>query len=122
MGQEEIHPQVSVYGFDLSQKDKQGQSYHQRGNKSIRDRLGRFITQIGRVPWLIGGNWNMEPGTCTIEGTNRAAAYIDPGAATCHTGNTFDWFMVSGGLALAAESNVEEDTQIYVHYPDRLRV
>eukprot|EP00972_Heterocapsa_arctica_P074348 10972527-Heterocapsa_arctica.AAC.1 len=50
----------------------------------------------------------MEPGICALEGTHRAAAYMDPGAATCYTGNTLDWYMVSGGLALSAESNVYE--------------
>eukprot|EP00972_Heterocapsa_arctica_P079573 11725850-Heterocapsa_arctica.AAC.1 len=30
--------------------------------------------------------------------------------------------MVSGGLALAAETEVDHDKQIYVHYPVRLRV
>eukprot|EP00972_Heterocapsa_arctica_P032720 4819555-Heterocapsa_arctica.AAC.1 len=64
----------------------------------------------------------MEPGTCIIEGTKIAAAYVDPGAPTCHTGNTQDWFMVSGGLALSAESKVEGDTPIYAHYPVKLRV
>eukprot|EP00972_Heterocapsa_arctica_P060551 8933751-Heterocapsa_arctica.AAC.1 len=63
----------------------------------------------------------MEPGTFTIEGTNSAAVYIDPGEATCHTGNTLDWYMVRGGLTLTAEIQVEQDTQIYAHYPDRLR-
>eukprot|EP00972_Heterocapsa_arctica_P019061 2813673-Heterocapsa_arctica.AAC.1 len=47
----------------------------------------------------------MEPGTCIIEGTNSAAAYIDPGAATCH-----------------ADSEVEGATHIYAHYPVILRV
>eukprot|EP00972_Heterocapsa_arctica_P091229 13461404-Heterocapsa_arctica.AAC.1 len=101
----------------LAKKDKQGQHYFQKGNTTLRDRLGRYFTQIGRVPWIIGGDWNMEPGTCIIEGTNRAAAYIDPGAPTCHTGNTLDWYMVSGGLALSAETKVEGDIPIYAHYP-----
>eukprot|EP00972_Heterocapsa_arctica_P015110 2224813-Heterocapsa_arctica.AAC.1 len=30
--------------------------------------------------------------------------------------------MVSGGLALAAETKVDKDTQIYVHYPVQLKV
>eukprot|EP00972_Heterocapsa_arctica_P089247 13161804-Heterocapsa_arctica.AAC.1 len=38
----------SIYGFDTGQKYKQGQTYSERGNKSIRDRLGRYITQLGR--------------------------------------------------------------------------
>eukprot|EP00972_Heterocapsa_arctica_P067320 9935055-Heterocapsa_arctica.AAC.1 len=64
----------------------------------------------------------MEPGTFTIEGANSAAAYIDPGKSACHTGNTLDWRMVSGGLAMAAHIKVEQDTQIYAHYPVRLKV
>eukprot|EP00972_Heterocapsa_arctica_P061174 9020675-Heterocapsa_arctica.AAC.1 len=30
--------------------------------------------------------------------------------------------MVSGGLALSADTNVDPDTQMYAHYPVRLRV
>eukprot|EP00972_Heterocapsa_arctica_P009881 1453156-Heterocapsa_arctica.AAC.1 len=64
----------------------------------------------------------MEPGSFTIEGTNSAAAYVEPGAPTCNTGSTLDWFMVSGGLAMAAESKVESDTQIYAHSLVKLKV
>jgi hypothetical protein len=112
----------AIYGYDTGQKDKFGQSYHERGNRSIRDRLGRFITQLGRVPWIIGGDWNMAPGTCVIEGMNNAAAYLDPMGATCNTGSTLDWFMVSGGLAIGAETQVDNDTHIYSHYPVRLKI
>eukprot|EP00972_Heterocapsa_arctica_P004089 607418-Heterocapsa_arctica.AAC.1 len=59
----------------------------------------------------------MGPGACVIEGMNNPAAYLDPMEATCHTGNTIDWFMVSGGLAIAAETKVDKDTQIDAHYP-----
>eukprot|EP00972_Heterocapsa_arctica_P003847 573020-Heterocapsa_arctica.AAC.1 len=83
----------SIYGFDTGQKDKQGQSYYERGNISIRDRLGRYITQLGKAPWIIGGDWNMAPGVCIIEGMSNSAAYLDPVDATCHSGNTLDWFM-----------------------------
>eukprot|EP00972_Heterocapsa_arctica_P038527 5676835-Heterocapsa_arctica.AAC.1 len=64
----------------------------------------------------------MTPGTCVIEGMNNSAAYIDPIDATCSTGNTLDWFMVSGGLAIAAETRVDKDTQIYSHYPVQLKI
>eukprot|EP00972_Heterocapsa_arctica_P090698 13382942-Heterocapsa_arctica.AAC.1 len=30
--------------------------------------------------------------------------------------------MVSGGLAIAAETNVDKDTQIYPHYPVQLKI
>eukprot|EP00972_Heterocapsa_arctica_P069828 10315477-Heterocapsa_arctica.AAC.1 len=62
----------------------------------------------------------MEPGACIIEGTKSAAAYLDTRALACHTGNTLDWFMVSGGLALSAETNVEGYIPIYAHYPVKL--
>eukprot|EP00972_Heterocapsa_arctica_P080461 11856405-Heterocapsa_arctica.AAC.1 len=54
----------------------------------------------------------MAPGTCTVEGMNNSAAYLDPMAptSTCSTRNTLDWFMVSGGLAIAAETRVDPDT------------
>eukprot|EP00972_Heterocapsa_arctica_P042649 6286665-Heterocapsa_arctica.AAC.1 len=42
--------------------------------------------------------------------------------ATCSSGNTLDWFMVSGGLANAAETNVDKDTQIFSHYPVQLKI
>eukprot|EP00972_Heterocapsa_arctica_P084357 12426168-Heterocapsa_arctica.AAC.1 len=38
----------SIFGFDTGQKDKQGQNYHERGNRTIRDTLGIYITQLGR--------------------------------------------------------------------------
>eukprot|EP00972_Heterocapsa_arctica_P086858 12804919-Heterocapsa_arctica.AAC.1 len=63
----------------------------------------------------------MAPGTCVIEGMNNSAADLGPIASTCCTGNTLDWFMVSGGLAIIAETKVEKDTHIYAHYPVQLK-
>eukprot|EP00972_Heterocapsa_arctica_P074693 11023208-Heterocapsa_arctica.AAC.1 len=53
---------------------------------------------------------------------NNAAAYLDPMESTCNTGNTLDWYMVSGGLAIAAETIVDKDTQIRSHYPVQLKI
>eukprot|EP00972_Heterocapsa_arctica_P041115 6059796-Heterocapsa_arctica.AAC.1 len=64
----------------------------------------------------------MTPGTCVIESMNNSAAYLDPMEATCSTGNTLDWFMVSGGPAIAAETNVDKDTQLYSHYHVQLKI
>eukprot|EP00972_Heterocapsa_arctica_P019285 2846387-Heterocapsa_arctica.AAC.1 len=64
----------------------------------------------------------MAPGTCVIERMNNSAAYLDPIDATCSTGNTLDWFMVSGGLAIAAETKVDKDTHCYSHYPVQLKI
>eukprot|EP00972_Heterocapsa_arctica_P089651 13220899-Heterocapsa_arctica.AAC.1 len=64
----------------------------------------------------------MTPGTCVIEGMNNSAAYLDPIDATCSTGNTLNWFMVSGGLAIAAETKVDKDTELFSHYPVQLKI
>eukprot|EP00972_Heterocapsa_arctica_P016851 2488928-Heterocapsa_arctica.AAC.1 len=64
----------------------------------------------------------MTPGTCVIEGMNNSAAYLDPIDATCSTGNTLDWFVVSGGLAIAAETRVDKYTQLFSHYPVQLKI
>eukprot|EP00972_Heterocapsa_arctica_P040161 5917617-Heterocapsa_arctica.AAC.1 len=53
---------------------------------------------------------------------NNSAAYLDPIDATCSSGNTLDWFMVSGGLAIAAETKVDKYTQLYSHYPVQLKI
>eukprot|EP00972_Heterocapsa_arctica_P066543 9819550-Heterocapsa_arctica.AAC.1 len=63
----------------------------------------------------------MGPGSCVIEGMNNAA-YLDPMEATCSSGNILDCFMVSGGLAIAAETNVDKDTPIFSHYPEQLKI
>eukprot|EP00972_Heterocapsa_arctica_P093651 13815301-Heterocapsa_arctica.AAC.1 len=64
----------------------------------------------------------MTPGTCVIEGMNNSAAYPDPIEATCSSGNTLDWFGVSGGLAIAAETKFDKETTIYSHYPVQLKI
>eukprot|EP00972_Heterocapsa_arctica_P042040 6198878-Heterocapsa_arctica.AAC.1 len=64
----------------------------------------------------------MAPGSCIIEGLKNAAAYMDPMDATCNTGNTLDWYMISGGLAIGAETSVDKDTQIYARYPVKLKI
>eukprot|EP00972_Heterocapsa_arctica_P027854 4096265-Heterocapsa_arctica.AAC.1 len=53
---------------------------------------------------------------------NNSAAYLDPIEATCSTGKTLDWFMVSGGLAIAAATQVETYTQLFSHYPAQLKI
>eukprot|EP00972_Heterocapsa_arctica_P109109 16067291-Heterocapsa_arctica.AAC.1 len=60
--------------------------------------------------------------TCVIEGMNNSAAYLDPIDSTCSTRNTLYLFMVSGGLAIAAETRVDKDTQLYSHYPVQLNI
>ena len=64
----------------------------------------------------------MAPKDVTIEGMNSNAIYFDPVVATCSTGSTLDWFLVSGSLAINAETHVDEDSIIHSHCPVYLKI
>eukprot|EP00972_Heterocapsa_arctica_P075823 11183994-Heterocapsa_arctica.AAC.1 len=73
----------------------------------------------------MGGDWNLEPGTFTLENTNAKAAYVDPGSHTfSRDGVTskLDWFLVCPELAISAAAMVNNDTHISGHSPVRLNV
>eukprot|EP00972_Heterocapsa_arctica_P072784 10745504-Heterocapsa_arctica.AAC.1 len=112
---ESIHI-VSIYGHDT------GQHHHEEGNDVLRGSVGRHLAAIGRVHWVVGGGCNLQPGECTIEGASCIAVYVEPGAPTCITGSTIDWFFVCAGLANGAESKVEGDAAVDKHKPVRLRI
>eukprot|EP00972_Heterocapsa_arctica_P096272 14204010-Heterocapsa_arctica.AAC.1 len=60
---------MSIYGHDT------GQTNNEDGNQVLRGRVGRHLAAIGRVPWVVGGDWNLQPGEFTIEGASCTAAY-----------------------------------------------
>eukprot|EP00972_Heterocapsa_arctica_P115674 16449117-Heterocapsa_arctica.AAC.2 len=76
---------MSIYGHDT------GQTTNEEGNQILRGRAGRHLAAIGRVPWVVGGDWHLQPGEFTIEGASSTAACVEPGAPTCITGSTIDW-------------------------------
>eukprot|EP00972_Heterocapsa_arctica_P108222 15937328-Heterocapsa_arctica.AAC.1 len=93
-----------VYSHHVYLWSRRCQTNPEEGNKVLRGRVGRHLSAIGRIPWVVGGSWNLQPGEFTIEGASRTAAYVEPGAPTCTTGSTIDWLMVSAGLANEVES------------------
>eukprot|EP00972_Heterocapsa_arctica_P098403 14521821-Heterocapsa_arctica.AAC.1 len=69
---------MCIYGLDSGQTNP----LPEEGNKVLRARISEHLAKIGGVPWIIGGDWNLEPGTSTLENTNAKAAYVDPGSHT----------------------------------------
>eukprot|EP00972_Heterocapsa_arctica_P019635 2898067-Heterocapsa_arctica.AAC.1 len=69
---------MCIYGLDIGQTNPGPEE----GNKVLRTRISEHLGKIGRVPWIIGGYWNLEPGTFTLESTNAKAAYVEPGSHT----------------------------------------
>eukprot|EP00972_Heterocapsa_arctica_P010315 1515765-Heterocapsa_arctica.AAC.1 len=94
---------MCIYGLDT------GQTYPgpEEGNKVLRTSISEHLATFGRVPWIIGGDWNLEPGIFILENTNAKAAYVDPGSHTySRDGATskLDWFSVCPELAISAEA------------------
>eukprot|EP00972_Heterocapsa_arctica_P079583 11727474-Heterocapsa_arctica.AAC.1 len=65
-GSRSIHI-MSIYGHDVGQNDPE------EGNKVLRERVGRHLSAIGRVPWVVGGDLNLQPGEFTIKGASCTA-------------------------------------------------
>eukprot|EP00972_Heterocapsa_arctica_P052947 7795390-Heterocapsa_arctica.AAC.1 len=60
-----------MYGLDTGQVNPGPEE----GNIMLRDRVAEHLAKLGRVPWIIGGDWKVEPGTFTLENHNGKAAY-----------------------------------------------
>eukprot|EP00972_Heterocapsa_arctica_P032785 4826960-Heterocapsa_arctica.AAC.1 len=107
---------MCIYGLDSGQTNPPPEE----GNEVLRARISEHLAKISRVPWIIGGDWNVEPVTFTLENTTAKAAYVDPGSHTySRDGVTskLDWFLVCPELAISAEAMVNNDTHISGHSP-----
>eukprot|EP00972_Heterocapsa_arctica_P020669 3048513-Heterocapsa_arctica.AAC.1 len=94
---------ICIYGLDTGQTNPTPEE----GNQVLRSRITEHLANIGRVPWVIGGDWNLEPGTFTLENTNVKAAYVEPGSHTYSRDGVqskLDWFLVCPELAISAEA------------------
>eukprot|EP00972_Heterocapsa_arctica_P088658 13072784-Heterocapsa_arctica.AAC.1 len=83
---------MCVYGLDTGQTNPGPEE----GNRVLRYRISEHIAKIGRVPWIIGGDWNLEQGTLTLENSCAKAAYVEPGSHTYSRDGTkskLDWFL-----------------------------
>eukprot|EP00972_Heterocapsa_arctica_P111827 16428295-Heterocapsa_arctica.AAC.1 len=65
---------ICIYGLDTGQTNPTPEE----GNQVFRSRISEHLAKLGRVPWVIGGDWSLEPGTFTLENTNAKAAYVEP--------------------------------------------
>eukprot|EP00972_Heterocapsa_arctica_P058347 8607900-Heterocapsa_arctica.AAC.1 len=112
---------ICMYGLDTGQTDPGPEE----GNRLLRDRVSEHLAKLGRVPWIIGGDWNVEPGTFTLEKHSGKAGFV---ATTGHTysrdGNksNLDWFLVCSELIISAQVFVNNDTHIQGHSPVRMAI
>eukprot|EP00972_Heterocapsa_arctica_P057822 8529481-Heterocapsa_arctica.AAC.1 len=106
---------MSIYGLDIGQKNQgRKQSFEIQSRKTSSEYRQSALGCRGRLE-PPSRKFHDRRSRCT-------AAYVEPGAPTCITGSTIDWFMGSAGLANAAESKVEADTPIVKHNPVRFKL
>ena len=76
---------VSVYGINRGHPD------FQTGNARLHADLQDHLAGLGQVPWLIGGDWNIEPDDLAAFWLRSHGVHRPPGP-TQKFGRTLDWF------------------------------
>lgn len=54
-----------------------------------------YIVEIARVPWIIGGDWNMDPRDADHRGDRSQARLVDLGTAAQKQGRNLAWIIAS---------------------------
>ena len=85
-------------------------------NRVLQRTIGGEISRLGRVPWVIGGDWNATPDEVCV-GNVGGAAMISTETATHEKGRILDWFLtnmdIDGGTAVEAK----DDAGVTGHLP-----
>ena len=99
---------VNIYGFDSRQEDCLGK------NAALQEAIGKDLRGLGRAPWVIGGDWNMEPEQ--IRGTwEQGGEILRTGQHTHSHGKELDWFLCSERLPIVGVHQVQEQPFVGHH-------
>ena len=82
---------VNIYGKERKKAEDNEQ------NHKLQGRVQQELQGLGRVPWIIGGDWNQEPGKVT-DIWEIGGEIARTGTATHELGGELDWFMLSLSL------------------------
>ena len=77
---------VSVYGVNRSSPD-----FH-TGNSRLHAELQTYLAGLGNVPWVLGGDWNIEPAELPSL-WQRNHVLRAPSGPTHKSGRVLDWFL-----------------------------
>lgn len=83
---------ISVYNAH------EGDPQHEDTTRELFAQLQGYVAELGSVPWLAGGDWNLEPRDAEAHWDRRPATIHYVGAATHTHGRNIDW-MVAGHRA-----------------------
>ena len=99
---------VNLYGFDCKQE-----GYLEK-NEELHRSIGADLHTLGRVPWVVGGDWNMEPEQ--IEGTWEIGGEVVRTYQLTHShGKELDWFLTSRLMPIADIMQVPEQPFVGHH-------
>lgn len=79
----------NVYGWDCHYKN------NEESNHQMVEQLVHRVIGLGRTMWVIGGDWNMEPGEVELKGLPGDYYTLEAGEPTCSSGRQLDCFIGS---------------------------
>lgn len=66
---------------------------HPEATAQIFQEWQAYVAGLGSVPWMLGGDWNVDPSEVTDKWYRRDAAMIGIGTATLRQGRNIDWYL-----------------------------
>lgn len=68
---------------------------HEEHTRDIFAQWQEYLAEIASIPWVIGGDWNIEPSEAEHHSDRRQARLLDVGAATQMHGRDIDGVIAS---------------------------
>jgi hypothetical protein len=103
----------NVYGWDRTQEAE-------AQNDDLHDRVRADLAKAGRVPFVVGGDWNLEPDE-VMHGWRAPGRVHGPGRPTNKFQREVDWFLVSPALPGCA-AEVWPGFPVEDHVPISLKI
>ena len=100
---------TSVYCWDSKKHDAANKNAERHKVLSQRAR------EYGRVPWIIGGDWNQP--TEVPRFTGLSPTIVSTGEPTFENKTCIDWYAVSNGLGRMVGTKVYHDSTLHGHKP-----
>ena len=113
MDQEKSSQLFNVYAHDISYPNRDDL------NARIYEEVQERIARMGRIPWIVGGDFNQEPHDL-LPGWSRHSHVFAPHVPTHTFGRVLDWFMVSPLLGYNLRASVVPDQGVTGHAPAML--
>ena len=109
-----------IHCWSIYLRDSEGLSPE---NLALLEEAAAIVSAL-RGPWVIAGDWNVEPGALLASGWVDLinGVVVAPQLPTCHN-HTYDYFVVSKNIAHAVAGIQRiEDAGLFPHWPSRLLI